>query len=111
MTKKLQEKIVKLDLLENMTMSYFDNTTIAELRQHIAADLGDAGLSRNPEAIAAAGNLDIEAAFDLPQVFIKLTAKIGKAVVVGGLENNVSRSLDSTQNVFLEPLFGKPLCY
>jgi hypothetical protein len=30
-------------------------------------------------------------------VFIKLTAKIGKAGVIGGLENNVSRYLDSVQ--------------
>jgi hypothetical protein len=37
-------------------------------------------------------------------MFIKLAAKIGKAVVIGGLENDVSRNLYSTQNVFPEPL-------
>jgi hypothetical protein len=82
-----------------------------QLCEYGTADLGSAGLTRNPEAIAAAGDFDIEAAFDLPQVFIKLAAKIGKAVVVGGLEDDVSRSRDSTQNGFLEPLFGKPLIY
>ena len=66
--------------------------------KHVAADLGGPGLSRNSEAVAAARDLDVEAAFDLPQVFIKLTAQIGEAVVVGGLENNVPRNLDSTQN-------------
>jgi hypothetical protein len=84
---------------------------LEQLRKHIAANLGRPRLSRDAEAITAAGDFDIEAAFDLPQVFIKLAAKIGKAVVIGGLENDVSRSLDRAQNVFLEPLFGKPLCY
>jgi hypothetical protein len=30
-------------------------------------------------------------------VLIKLTAKIGQAAIVGGLENDVSRNLDSIQ--------------
>jgi hypothetical protein len=72
--------------------------------QYVPTDLGRAGATGNPETITATRDFDVEAAFYLPQVFIKLTAKVGKAVVIGGLENNVSRSLDSTQNLFLEPL-------
>jgi hypothetical protein len=73
--------------------------------QNGAANLRRAGKASNPETIAATGYFDVEAAFDLPQVLIKLTAKIGKAVVIGRFENDVARNLDSTQN--LNP---KPLC-
>jgi hypothetical protein len=58
-------------------------------------------LSGNPEAITATRDFNVEAAFDLPQVFIKLTAEIGKAVVIGGLENYIPRNLDSIQNLYL----------
>jgi hypothetical protein len=44
------------------------------------------------------GDLNIEASLDLSQVFIKLAAKIGEAAVIGGLENNVPRNLDSIQD-------------
>ncbi len=47
------------------------------------------------------GDFNIEAALDLPQVFIKLTAQVCKAVVIGGLENYVPRNLDSIQNLYL----------
>jgi hypothetical protein len=72
--------------------------------EHVATNLGGPGLPRDTKAVSAARDLDIEAAFDLPQVFIKLTAQVGEAVVIGGLENNVPRNLDSTQNRYLEPL-------
>ena len=58
----------------------------------------------NPETVTATDNFDIEAVFDLPQMFIKLTAKIGKAVVIGRLEDYVPRNLDSIQNLYLYPL-------
>jgi len=74
---------------------------LKQLRQYVATDLGSARLPGNPETVTATGNFDIEAAFDLPQVFIKLTAEIGKAVVIGGLENQVPRNLDSIQNLYL----------
>ncbi len=80
---------------------------LEQLCQDVAADLSRARMPRNPEAITATGDFDIEAAFDLPQVFIKLTAQIGKAVVIGGLEDYVPRYLDSTQNLFLKPLCRK----
>jgi hypothetical protein len=72
-----------------------------QLGQHVAPDFGGAGLPRDPETVTATGNFNIEAAFDLPQMFIKLTAKIGKAVVIGRLENYVPRNLDSIQNLYL----------
>ena len=88
--------------IETFLVGHFE-----QLRQHVATDLSRAGMPGNPETITATGYFDIEAAFDLPQVFIKLTAEIGKAVVIGGLENDVPRYLDSTQNLFLKPLCRK----
>lgn len=44
----------------------------------------------NAKSIAATGNLYLEPALDLTQMFVKLTTKIGEAVIVGGFENNVS---------------------
>ena len=70
-------------------------------RQHVAADLCRARQPGNPETISATGDFDIEAAFDLPQVFIKLAAEICKAAVIGWLEDYVPRNLDSIQNLYL----------
>jgi hypothetical protein len=78
---------------------------LEQLRENVAADFRRAGTPGDAEAIASACYFNVEAAFDLPQVFIKLTAKIRQAVIIGGLENDVPRYLDSTQN-----LIPKPLC-
>jgi len=86
--------------IETLAIGHFEKPG-----EHVAADLGSARLARDTKAIAATRDLDVEAAFDLPQVFIKLTAQVGEAVVIGGLENNVPRNLDSTQNRYLQPLF------
>jgi len=55
--------------------------------------LGRAGLTRDAEAIAAARDFDVETTFDLAQVFIELTAEVGEAVIVGGLEDDVPGDL------------------
>lgn len=52
----------------------------------------------NTKMIASAGNVDVEAAFYLSQVFIKLATKVGQATIVGGLEDYVPRYLDSIQS-------------
>jgi hypothetical protein len=69
--------------------------------QDIATNLGSTRLTGNPKTITATGNFDIEAAFNLPQVFIKLAAKVGKAAVIGWLEDYVPRNLDSIQDLYL----------
>ena len=61
--------------------------------------MGSARFSGYPKVISAAGDFDVQAIFDLPQVFIELTAKIGEAVIVGGLENDVPRYLNCIQCV------------
>jgi len=55
-------------------------------------------LSGNAKAITATGYLDIKSAFYVPQVFIELTAQVGQAFIIGGLEDDVSRYLDSIQS-------------
>ena len=52
------------------------------------------GFAGYTKVIATTRNLDIESAFDLAQVLIKLTAKVCQAVVIGGLEDNVPRNLN-----------------
>ena len=66
--------------------------------QDIAADFRSARPPRDAEPIAAARNFYIEAAFYLAQVFVKLTAQVCQAVIVGGLEDNVPRNLQSVQD-------------
>ncbi len=60
--------------------------------------MSSSGLPRNTKAIATTGDFDVQAAFDLPQVFIELAAQVGQAVIVGGLEDYVPRYLDSVQS-------------
>ena len=48
--------------------------------------------------IAATRDLNVESAFDLAQVFIKLTAEVCQAVVIGGLEDDVPRNLNRVQS-------------
>jgi hypothetical protein len=69
--------------------------------QDIATHLGSAGLSRYSKAITATGDFDVEAALNLPQVFIKLAAEVCKAAIIGWLEDHVPRNLDSIQDLYL----------
>ena len=74
---------------------------IKQRLQHFGALGRGLGLAGYAKAIASIGDIDTEAPFDLPQVFIKLAAEIGEAAVVGGLENDVPRNLDSIQSLYL----------
>ena len=66
--------------------------------QHVAAGVGRTGLARDAKSIAAPRDFHVESALDLSEVFVELTAQVGEAVVVGGLENYVPADLDSVQN-------------
>lgn len=67
--------------------------------QYVATDSRSTGLSCYAKMVAAAGDIYVEAALDLPKVLIKLAAKIGQAVIVGGLKDYVPRNLDSIQSI------------
>ena len=64
----------------------------------MAAHLRSTRLTRNAKTVAAACDFYIEPAFNMPKVFIELTAQISQAVVIGGLEDDVSGYLDSIQS-------------
>ncbi len=64
----------------------------------MAAHLRSTGLTRNAKMVATACDFYIEPAFNMPKVFIELTAQISQAVIIGGLEDDVSRYLDSIQS-------------
>jgi len=66
---------------------------------YVHADLGGTRITGDPEAISSAGYIDVEAAFYLPQVLVKLTAKIGQAVVINGFQDNVLRYLYGVQGL------------
>lgn len=57
--------------------------------KNLAAGFRGTRAPGNAKTIAAAGDFDIQATLDLTQMFVKLTAEIGKAIVVGGLEDHV----------------------
>jgi hypothetical protein len=61
-------------------------------------------LPGDAKVVATTGYFNIEAAFDLAQVFIELAAQIGQAAVVGGLENDIPRYLDCIQDRCFRPL-------
>lgn len=72
--------------------------------EHAATGLGGTGLPGYTKAIAPAGDLDAQALLDLLEVFVKLTAEVGKAVIVGGLEDYVPADLDGVQGLEITPL-------
>jgi hypothetical protein len=66
--------------------------------QYVAAYLCCARWPGDTKAVAATGYFNIKAPFDLPQVFVKLAAEIGQAMIIGRLEDQVPRCLDSIQD-------------
>ena len=57
--------------------------------QYIGALRRGLGLTGYTKAIASIGDIDTEASFDLPQVFVELAAEIGQPGIVGGLQDDV----------------------
>jgi hypothetical protein len=78
--------------IQTLTTGQFEKGT-----DDIQSDLGGARITGDPKTISSAGYVYIEAAFYLPQVLIKLAAKIGQAVVIGGFQDDVLRYFYSVQ--------------
>jgi len=64
----------------------------------VAADLRGAGVTGDAEAVSAAGDVDVQAPFDLLQVLVELAAEIGETTVVGGFQDDVPGYLDCVQS-------------
>ena len=59
--------------------------------QHIAAGFCSTGLSGYTKTVATAGDFNIEAAFDLAEMLVKLAAEVGQSTVVDGFQDDVLR--------------------
>jgi hypothetical protein len=81
--------------------------TTGELEQgadDFATDLGCTRIARHAKSVSAAGNLYVEAAFNLPQVLVELATKIGETVVVGGFQDDVPGNFYGVQWLAVKPL-------
>lgn len=66
--------------------------TICQAKQRlndVFSDLRSARIPGDAKLVSAAGYFYIEAAFDLAYVLVKLSAEIGKTVVIGGFQDQV----------------------
>jgi hypothetical protein len=93
--------MVHQGLLE-MDMYAFRIETLApgdfiERAQSIAGDIGSARYPGYAKAVATTGDVDVQAALYLPQVFVELPAEVGETVVIGWLENDVPADLNRVQ--------------
>ena len=74
-----------------LTIQAFTTGQFKKGTKDVHADLRSTRFPGDAKAISSAGYVDFEAAFYLPQVLIKLAAKIGQAVVIGGFQDDVLR--------------------
>ncbi len=86
-----------------LTIHLFTTGQLKKGTNDVQANLRGARITGHSEAISSAGDIDIEAAFYLPQVLIKLAAKIGKAVIIGGFQDDVLRYLYGVQSLEFRP--------
>ena len=71
---------------------------------NLATNLGSTGISGYPEPVSTTGNLNVEATFDLSQVFVELPAEIGETIVIGRFQDDVLRYLYGVQEWAVGPL-------
>ena len=61
-------------------------------------------MTSDAKLVSTAGYFYIEAAFDLTYVLIKLTAEVGKTVIVGGFQDQFLGYCDGVQCLKVNPL-------
>ena len=62
---------------------------VKERLEYVASNPRSTGITGDAKTISATGNFYVEAAFDLSNVLIKLTAEVGETTVVGGFQDDV----------------------
>ena len=70
----------------------------------ISANLRSTRIAGHPKVVSAASDFNVEAAFDLSQMLIELSAKIGQTVVVGGFQDEFPGYLYGVQGWAVSPL-------
>jgi hypothetical protein len=81
--------------------------TVCQAKQglnEVFSDFGSTGMPGDAKLVSAAGDFYIEAAFDLAYVLVKLSAKIGKTVVIGGFQDKVPGYCYGVQGAGFGPL-------
>ena len=72
-----------------LRIEHFFISHVEERVQNITAYFRGSRMPGNTEPISTAGNFNVEAAFNLAQVFVELTAEIGESTVVCGLQDDI----------------------
>lgn len=62
---------------------------VKERLEYVASKPRSTGITSDAKSISAAGNFYVEAAFDLSDMLIELTAEVGETTVVGGFQDDV----------------------
>ncbi len=70
----------------------------------VFSDLRSTRIAGDAKLVSTGGDIYIEAAFDLAYVLIKLSAEIGKTVVIGGFQNQVLGYCYGVQGLKFGPL-------
>ncbi len=66
---------------------------------HVTTDFCSTRLPGNTETVATACDFNIETAFDLAEVLVKLAAEVGQTTVVDGFQDDVLRYKAGVQGV------------
>jgi hypothetical protein len=72
----------------------------------VLSDLRGARMPGYTKLVSAAGDFNVEAAFDLAYVLVKLSAEIGKTVIIGGLQDYVPGYCYGVQGLKFGPLLN-----
>jgi hypothetical protein len=80
-----------------LTVQVLLASELKERTNNVGAQSGGARLSGDSETVSAAGDFDVQAAFDLSQVLVELSAQVGQTAVIGGFQDYVLRYFYSVQ--------------
>jgi len=70
---------------------------------HVTAGFRSTRFSGYAETVATAGDFNIEAAFDLAEMLVKLAAEVGQTTIVDGFQDDVLRYKAGVQGLGKTP--------
>ena len=84
---------------------------IEEGPNHVTTGFRSTRSSGYAETVATAGDFNIEAAFDLAEVLVKLAAEVGQTTIVDGFQDDVLRYKAGVQGLRKTPYSLVDLAY
>jgi len=90
--------------VDTLRIESFSISHLEKRLDNITTELRCARITGNAKQVSATGDLNVETAFDLSQVLIELSAKIGETVIVGRLQDEVPGYLYGVQGLAVRPL-------